>query len=78
MVVFGEIDLIGSFDFTGHLACLPRHILGVRFRVSGTCSMPAASRLESWEARKPEAMTFLSFQAFKLPSLPAILRTPDT
>jgi hypothetical protein len=39
--------------------------------------MSAARRLESWEARKPEAMTFLSFQAFKLPSLPAILLTPE-
>jgi len=45
--------------------------------VSGIFSNPLARRLESWEARKPEAMTFLSLQASKLPSLPAIFLTPD-
>ena len=35
MVIFGEIDLIGIFDFTGHLACLPRFLLGVRCQISG-------------------------------------------
>jgi hypothetical protein len=53
-------------------------VSGVRFRVSGTCSKLSARRLGSWEARKPKAMKFLNLQASKLPSLPAILLTPET
>jgi hypothetical protein len=46
--------------------------------VSGICSKPIARGLESWEARKPEAMTFLSLQSSKLSILPAILLTPES
>jgi hypothetical protein len=53
-------------------------VSGVRCQVSGTCFKLLARRLESWEARKPEAMTFLSLLTSKLPSLPAILLTPET
>jgi hypothetical protein len=47
-------------------------------KVSGVPPKPLARRLESWEARKSEAMTFLSLQASKLSSLPATLLTPET
>jgi hypothetical protein len=36
-----------------------------------------AWRLEGREARRPEAVKLLSFQASKLSSLPAILLTPE-
>jgi hypothetical protein len=45
----------------------------VTFGKTVICSKLAARRLESWKARKPEAMKFLSLQASELPSLPAIL-----
>jgi hypothetical protein len=44
--------------------------------VSNTSPKLVATRPESWEARKPEALTFLSLQTSKLSSLPAILLTP--
>jgi hypothetical protein len=51
-------------------------VSGVSVQVSGNSLI--AWRLEGWEARRPEAMKPLSFQASKLSSLPAILLTPET
>jgi hypothetical protein len=65
----------------GYDADLFAHLSTFRFQVSGvkvSGNSLIAWRLEGWEARRPEAMKPLSFQASNLSSLPAVLLTPET